>query len=138
SRRAMSDRPFLWARVSARSTPATWEPAGISTQRSRRPACSTRWREVTKDSVIRPILLQQMPLTALRYAGELLSVPGIRLPSLLDPKPLERSLKRWMSWGDLHRNVAQGLVHAVAVVATAARPGRTVAFLESGNELSAH
>ena len=74
-----------------------------------------RWRQATKGSVIRPILLQQLPLTALRYAGELLSVPGVRLPSLLDPKPLEQSLKRWMSWGDLHRNVGQGLLDAVAV-----------------------
>jgi NTE family protein len=97
-----------------------------------------RWREVTKGRVIRPIMLQQLPLTALRYAGELLSVPGVRVPSLLDPEPLEGSLKRWMSWSDLHRNVAQGLVHAVAVVATAARSGRTVAFVESENELAAH
>ena len=97
-----------------------------------------RWRQATKGSVIRPILLQQLPLTALRYAGELLSVPGVRLPSLLDPKPLEQSLKRWMSWGDLHRNVGQGLLDAVAVVATAAGRGRTVAFVESHNELPAH
>jgi NTE family protein len=97
-----------------------------------------RWRQVTKGRVIRPILLQQLPLTALRYAGELLSLPGVRLPSLLDPKPLEHSLKEWMSWGDLHRNVARGILDAVAVVATAARTGRTVAFVESANELSAH
>ena len=97
-----------------------------------------RWREVTKGRVIRPIMLQQLPLTALRYAGELLSVPGVRVPSLLDPEPLEGSLKRWMSWADLHRNVAQGVVHAVAVVATAARSGRTVAFVESENDLAAH
>jgi NTE family protein len=97
-----------------------------------------RWREVTKGRVIRPIMLQQLPLTALRYAGELLSLPGIRVPSLLDPEPLERSLKRWMSWGDLHRNVAQGVVHVVAVVATAARSGRTVVFVESERTPSAH
>jgi NTE family protein len=97
-----------------------------------------RWREVTKGRVIRPIMLQQLPLTALRYAGELLSVPGVRVPSLLDPEPLEGSLKRWMSWADLHRNVADGLVHAVVVVATAARTGRTVAFVESEGNFSAH
>ncbi|HEV2981569.1 MAG TPA: patatin-like phospholipase family protein, partial [Solirubrobacteraceae bacterium] len=97
-----------------------------------------RWRQATKDNVIRPILLQQLPLTALRYAGELLSLPGVRLPSLLDPKPLHRSLERWMSWADLHHNVATGLVNAVAVVATAARSGRTVAFVESEVEISAH
>jgi NTE family protein len=95
-----------------------------------------RWRAVTKGRLIRPILLQQLPLTALRYAGELLSLPGVRLPSLLDPKPLEHSLRDWMSWEDLHRNVAEGLLDAVAVVATAARTGRTVAFVESSSELS--
>jgi NTE family protein len=97
-----------------------------------------RWRAVTKGRLIRPILLQQLPLTALRYAGELLSLPGVRLPSLLDPKPLEHSLRDWMSWEDLHRNVAEGLLDAVAVVATAARTGRTVAFVESSSELSVH
>jgi NTE family protein len=97
-----------------------------------------RWRAVTKGRVIRPILLQQLPLSALRYAGELLSLPGVRLPSLLDPKPLEHSLRDWMSWEDLHRNVAEGLLDAVAVVATAARTGRTVAFVESSSELSVH
>lgn len=97
-----------------------------------------RWRQVTKDGVIRPILRYQMPLTALRYLGGLLSVPGARVPSLLDPAPLERSLQRWMSWDDLHRNVTEGLVHGIAVVATAARTGRTVAFVETDTELSRH
>jgi NTE family protein len=97
-----------------------------------------RWRQATKGQVIRPILLQQLPLTALRYAGELLSLPGVRLPSLLDPRPLQDSLKRWMSWEELHRNVAEGHVDAVAVVATAARSGRTVVFVESQAEISAH
>lgn len=89
-----------------------------------------RWRQVTKGRVIRPILRRQLPLTALRYAGELLSLPGVRLESLLDPEPLRRSLAEWMSWGDLHRNVQRGVVGAVALVATAARSGRTVAFVE--------
>jgi NTE family protein len=97
-----------------------------------------RWRQATKDNVIRPILLQQLPLTALRYAGELLSLPGVRVSSLLDPKPLHRSLERWMTWADLHRNVEEGLVDAVAVVATAARTGRTVAFVESDGNVSVH
>jgi NTE family protein len=97
-----------------------------------------RWRQATKDNVIRPILTRQLPLTALRYAGELLSLPGVRLSSLLDPQPLHRSLRRWMTWADLHRNVAKDLVDAVAVVATAARGGRTVAFVESDGNVSAH
>ena len=38
-------------------------------------------------TIIRPILLRQAPLTALRYVGEIIGVPGMRLPSLLDPRP---------------------------------------------------
>jgi NTE family protein len=97
-----------------------------------------RWREATKEHVIRPILLYQMPLTVLRYTGGLLSLPGMRLTSLLDPTPLQHSLERWMNWTDLHHNIEQGLVHAVAVVATAARTGRTVVFVETEEQLSRH
>jgi hypothetical protein len=67
-----------------------------------------RWPQVTKDKVIRPTLRHQLPLTMLRYAGELLSLPRARLASLLDPAPLERNLARWIDWHDLHRNVAHG------------------------------
>lgn len=97
-----------------------------------------RWRQVTKESVIRPILHRQLPLTVLRYVGGLLSVPGARVPSLLDPTPLAHSLERWMSWDDLHRNVTGGIVQAVAVVATAARTGQTVVFVEADTELATH
>jgi NTE family protein len=97
-----------------------------------------RWREVTKEGVIRPILRYQLPLTVLRYMGGLLSLPGARVPSLLDPTPLARSLERWMSWDDLHRNVTEGVLQGVAVVATAARTGRTVVFVEAATELAMH
>lgn len=97
-----------------------------------------RWRQATKGNVIRPILSRQLPLTVLRYAGGLLSIPGVRVPSLLDPTPLAHSLERWMNWDDLHRNVVEGLVQAVAVVATAARTGRTVVFVQTGHELPAN
>ena len=97
-----------------------------------------RWREVSKGEVVRPILLQQVPLTVLRYAGELLSVPGVRLPSLLDPTPLERNLRRWMDWEAAHRNLSEGEASALAVVATAARSGRTVVFVEGGVERPLH
>jgi NTE family protein len=97
-----------------------------------------RWREVSKGEVVRPILLQQVPLTVVRYAGELLSVPGVRLPSLLDPTPLERNLRRWMDWDAAHRNLSEGEASALAVVATAARSGRTVVFVEGGVERPLH
>lgn len=89
-----------------------------------------RWREATKGRVIRPIVRAQLPLNLVRYVGELLRLPGLRLPSLLEPKPLERHLSRWIDWEALHRNVREGRVEAIAVIATAASTGRSVAFVE--------
>ena len=97
-----------------------------------------RWREVNKGTIIRPILLRQAPLTALRYVGEILSVPGMRLPSLLDPKPFERNLDRWIDWDAVHRNVDGDVVEIVGTVATAARSGRTVVFVEGHSERIKH
>jgi NTE family protein len=93
------------------------------------------WHKVDKDSVIKPILSWQVPVTALRYAGGLLSVPKVRVPSLLEPGPLRENLDRWIDWSRLHRNVRSGIVESVAVVATAAQSGRTVVFVEGEREL---
>lgn len=90
-----------------------------------------RWRDVSKGRVVRPILLRQVPITVALYAGEILSLPGVRLPSLLDPTPLRKNLQKWIDWRVLHRNVRDGTVAAVGTVATAARSGRTVVFVES-------
>jgi NTE family protein len=97
-----------------------------------------RWREVSKGQVLRPILARQVPLTFIRYAGEILSLPGVRLPSLLDPTPLQNNLSKWVDWPAIHRNVSKGEVGAVAAVATAARNGRTVVFVESKTKRFLH
>jgi NTE family protein len=97
-----------------------------------------RWRQVTKGRVVRPILLRQAPLTALRYAGEILSLPGVRLPSLLDPRPLERNLQRWIDWDAVHSNIDEDRAQVLACVATGARTGRTVVFLEGHGERVRH
>jgi NTE family protein len=94
------------------------------------------WREVDKDSVIKPILSWQVPVTALRYAGGVLSIPKVRVPSLLEPGPLRENLGRWIDWRRLHRNVHEEIVTAVAVVATAARSGRTIVFVEGDRALA--
>jgi NTE family protein len=88
-----------------------------------------RWREVDRGAVIRPVLAG-LPIGLLRYAGQVLSLPGVRLPSLLDPSPLERNLARWIEWGQLRKNLTVGTPVRLAVIATAARTGRTVAFVE--------
>ncbi len=90
------------------------------------------WSSVNKGDVIRRIVSRQAPLTFARYAGEIFSLPGVGVPSLLDPDPLHRNLDRWIDWPSLHANVTSGLIQSVAAVATAAATGRTVAFVESG------
>ena len=65
--------------------------------------------------------------------------PGVRLPSLLDPKPFERNLDRWIDWDALHRNVeSTRSCEIVGTVATAARTGRTVVFVEGHHERVTH
>lgn len=90
-----------------------------------------RWRSMRKGDVIRPILGLGLPVTALRFLGELLELPGVRLASLMDPTPLAASLEEWIDWPDLHRNVRHGLIDAVCIVATALTRGGPVAFVES-------
>ncbi|MGI8675152.1 MAG: patatin-like phospholipase family protein, partial [Thermoleophilaceae bacterium] len=46
-----------------------------------------RWRQVGKGEVIRSIIRRGGPSTVLRYGGEVLGVPGMRLLGLLDPAP---------------------------------------------------
>lgn len=133
---ARGERPTLFLGTSVGAINAAYMAASRHLDAEEQAAgLLDRWRQATKENVIRPILSRQLPLTVLRYAGGLLSLPGVRVPSLLDPTPLAHSLERWMNWGDLHRNVTQGTVDAVAVVATAARTGRSVVFVETGHEL---
>jgi len=94
------------------------------------------WRSVDKSQVIKPILTWQVPLTALRYAGGILSLPKVRVPSLLDPQPLRENLRRWIDWAALHRNLRRGLLEGVGVVATSAKTGRPVVFTECRQPLS--
>jgi NTE family protein len=92
------------------------------------------WGQLSKGDVIRPILRRAGPLAALRFAGELLSVPGVRLDAVLDPAPLHASLDRWIDWEAVHRNVHSGVVESVATVCTSARTGRSVVFVEEAVE----
>jgi NTE family protein len=97
-----------------------------------------RWSRVRMDQVLKPLVRRQLPLSLLRYAGEILSLPGVRLPSLLDPAPLENNLKEWINWPAIHRNVRNGLVDSIGIVTTAARTGRTVVFVERSKERRLH
>jgi len=89
-----------------------------------------RWRDMRKGDVIKPLFGPGLPVVALRFLGEMLEVPGVRLASLLDPSPLEGSLSKWIDWLSLHRNVKHGILDAVCVVATGLTRGGPVAFVE--------
>ncbi|MTD45325.1 patatin [Conexibacter sp. W3-3-2] len=95
----------------------------------------SRWRDMRKSDVIKPVFGPGLPLVAARFLGELLEVPGVRLASVLDPSPLQRSLAQWIDWLALHRNVKHGLIDAVCVVATALTRSQPVAFVETKGRL---
>jgi NTE family protein len=90
-----------------------------------------RCRETTLAQVLRPILREQLPLLGARLAGSLFSVPGVHVASLLDPSPVERNLREGNDWAALRRNIDDGVLDAVAVVATAVRSERTVVFCDA-------
>lgn len=94
-----------------------------------------RWRDMRKSDVIKPVFGPGLPLVAARFLGELLEIPGVRLASVLDPSPLQRSLAQWIDWLALHRNVKHGQIDAVCVVATALTRSGPVAFVETKGKL---
>lgn len=91
-----------------------------------------RWRALRRDDVVAPLLGAGLPLQLARLAGDALRLPGLRRGSLLDPRPLRRFLERRLDWDGLHRNVADGFVDAVCVMATQLASGSPVAFVETG------
>jgi NTE family protein len=88
------------------------------------------WGNLTKDQVMRPIVSHAAAPLAVRFVGQMLGVPGVRVQGLLDNAPLPQHLARWADWDRLHSSVREGLVHAISVVATSVRTGKTVAFVE--------
>jgi len=89
------------------------------------------WRGMRKGDVIEPIVGPGLPLTALRFLGDIFEVPGVHLASLMDPSPLSDSLERWIDWVALQRNVRSRAVDALCVVATALTRGGPVGFVHT-------
>lgn len=98
-------------------------------------AALSRWAELSKGQVIRPLVGLGLPVTLLRFVGEALEIPGVRLASLLDPTPLAKSLERWIDWSALRREIARRRVQAVCVVATSLSRGGPVAFVDTRGQL---
>lgn len=87
----------------------TWEAVG--------------WRQVAR-GLVSPASLLRLG----EYAGEVLGVPRARIDSLLDPEPLRATLRARIDFSRVERNVREGRLDAVGVVATAASTGRSVVF----------
>jgi NTE family protein len=90
------------------------------------------WEEVRYDDVLRPLLGPEELPHALRSLAELVGVPNVRSWSVLDPTPLEATLKARIPFARIRRNVERGALSAAGVVATSADTGRSVVFHEGG------
>ncbi len=89
------------------------------------------WRAISARDVYRSFL-RTGPVTAAQWAAQLVGWPGAQLVALLDTEPLRATAARLLDWGQLRRNVDDGLA-AVAVVTTATASDRTVVFVDQGS-----
>jgi len=77
-----------------------------------------------------PSILGALP----QYITRLFGV-GHGMTSLLNTKPLLRTLTDKVDWEQLHQNVETGKVEALAIVTTAASTGRTSIFVEKSESV---
>lgn len=90
-----------------------------------------RWLSLRHGDVFRSLVGRQLPWTVFGYLGEILGVPGVSLPGLLDSAPLRGTLDRLLDWPAVHRNVHDGVLDSVAVVASHSAVPRSIVFIES-------
>lgn len=90
------------------------------------------WLEIGYRDVLAPLLTPRSAWRGLRLARQLAGLGDARLPSLVDPAPLEGTLRRLIPFERLRANVEQGHLDAAAVVATSAATSRTVVFHDGG------
>jgi NTE family protein len=96
------------------------------------------WSSLRRGDIMHPIVARSGPSIVARFAAQLLALPGSRVTSLLDPAPLWKRLPSWIRFDHLHHNIDSGLVDELAVVATSARSGRTVVFVDSAHQRTFH
>jgi NTE family protein len=91
------------------------------------------WREIGYADVLAPFLSPGGLNGVVRLAASFFSA-GVAPLTLLDPEPLAGTLRRLISFADIHRNVTDPNVglRACAVVATAAHTNRSVVFHDGG------
>lgn len=88
------------------------------------------WQALTKDEVFRPFLLTALPMIVRQCLARVLNPSSAPLSGLLDTSPLRATLQTKLDWNQLHTNMLDGTVQAVAVATTACGSGRTEVFAE--------
>jgi NTE family protein len=86
------------------------------------------WESVSWGEVARGLFSGASLRRVGEYAGEVLGVPRARLESLLDPEPLRTTLRQWVDFPQVGRNLESGVLDVAGVVATSALTGRSVVF----------
>src|SRR5271166_807158 len=84
------------------------------------------WRELRWGDALRPLVSPFELRRLLSAATMLAGLRGARVPELLDPSPLRGTLERLVAFERIARNVKDGALTAVAVVATAYATTRSV------------
>lgn len=95
------------------------------------------WRSIRLGGVMRSIV-RQAPVTAVFGAAQMLALPGMHLRSVLDNSPLHENVERWVDWEGLRHSIDEGGVDTLCAVATSARTGKTVIFVDEAEERSFH
>src|SRR4051794_11174033 len=92
------------------------------------------WQRFRFDDVVAPVVSKRSATTLLSYLSRAVFGRGARPAALLDPAPLTHTVDDLLDFAAVRRNVADGVVDAVAVAATSVHTGRTVVFHAGGAE----
>jgi NTE family protein len=92
------------------------------------------WSSIGFNQVLRPLLSLPEAARLGGYIGEVLGIRGLRADSILDPQPLQATLKDLIPFEQIHENVAAGHLQTAAVVASSAATKLSVVFHDGGPE----
>ncbi|MDX6718794.1 MAG: hypothetical protein QOJ63_1048, partial [Solirubrobacteraceae bacterium] len=93
------------------------------------------WRALRYRHAMRSLLSPVSLGRLVRFIGTFMSLPVKAVPSLLDTKPLRKTLNRLIEFERIARNVADPAtpLRAVGVVATSYETGRSIVFHQGGD-----
>ena len=94
------------------------------------------WRETGYKEVLEALLTVRSVGRGLRFAGQVMGLGNAHSLSIVDPAPLEGTLRRLIPFDRLAANVEGNEIDAAAVVATSALTSRTVVFHHGGGTVA--